>query len=122
MSSQEIQMMLGRSSAAAIDHRGKVLFSQDDVTAALEAGNALAMICHKIERAEDAARRIGKLSSYTLIDSEKRLERFRKKLPGPILWSQEKWDKACTEIQTLRDEVPVLTGIDSVASSPVADY
>ena len=93
-----------------------------DVTAALEAGNDLAMICHKIERAEDAATRIGKLSSYTLIDSEKRLERFRKKLPGPILWSQEKWDKACTEIQTLRDEVPVLTGIDSVASSPVADY
>ncbi|MEP4076477.1 beta-N-acetylhexosaminidase [Haloferula sp.] len=93
-----------------------------DVTAALEAGNDIAMICHKVERAEDAAKRIAKLSPHVLQDSDKRLERFHKKLPGPIPWSQEKWDKTCGDIETLRSEVPTLDSPESVESSPVADY
>jgi beta-N-acetylhexosaminidase len=93
-----------------------------DVTAALEAGNDLAMICHKIERAEDAAHRISKLPPYVLQDSEKRLEKFLKDIPGPILWSQEKWDKTCADIEKLRSEVPVLEAPTAVATSPVADY
>lgn len=93
-----------------------------DVTTALEAGNDLAMICHKLERAEDAAIRIGKLSPHILQDSDKRLEKFRKKLPGPIQWSQEKWEKTCDDIKALRDEVPVLEGPAAEAVSPVADY
>jgi beta-N-acetylhexosaminidase len=93
-----------------------------DVTAALEAGNDLAMICHRIERAEDAAHRIGKLSNQILHDAEDRLEAFKKKLPAPAIWSQEKWDKTCLEMEQLRDEVPVLGSPDSEATSPVADY
>ncbi len=93
-----------------------------DVTAALEAGNDLAMICHKIERAEDAAHRISKLPPHILQDSEKRLEKFLKNIPGPLTWSQEKWDKTCADIEKLRSEVPVLEAPTAVATSPVADY
>ncbi|MGB6221900.1 beta-N-acetylhexosaminidase [Haloferula sp.] len=94
-----------------------------DVTAALEAGNDLAMICHHTERAEDAAQRIGKLPSHVLHDSEKRLDRFlRKKIPVPFAWSQLKWDETCREIEKLREEVPVLEASSAITQSPVADY
>ncbi|MEM9235465.1 MAG: glycoside hydrolase family 3 N-terminal domain-containing protein [Verrucomicrobiota bacterium] len=91
-----------------------------DIIAALEAGNDLAMICHRTERAADAAARIATLPDSLLGDSEKRLAAFREKLPGPLLWSADKWQQTCDDITALRDEVPVLT--DSTASSPVADY
>jgi beta-N-acetylhexosaminidase len=91
-----------------------------DVTAAILAGNDLAMICHRTERAEDAAARIAGLSSYALADAEKRVERFRKKLHAPLKWSAELWDKTCVDIAKLAAEVPELAAPQ--ASSPVADY
>lgn len=91
-----------------------------DVPAALRAGNDLAMICHHTDRAEDAAKRVTEVSDFQLADSEKRIERFRKKLRGPLQWDADKWRQTCGEIETLADQVPKLAGTD--AGSPVADY
>src|SRR5690606_31162795 len=77
-----------------------------DVVAAIEAGNDLAMICHRTDRAEAAAKELGKLSPYATEAAEKRIARFRKKLHGPLKWSQEKWDNVCKEIATLAGQVP----------------
>jgi len=93
-----------------------------DVPAALEAGNDLAMICHRTERAEEAAARIERLPGYLRGDVEQRLERFRKRLHGPLAWSAAKWDTLCDEIAELASSVPAAATDGGEAGSPVADY
>ena len=91
-----------------------------DVVAAIEAGNDLAMICHRTERAEDAAKRLGKLPPSVTQDAEKRIERFRKKLNAPLKWSETAWEKLCGEITDLAEKVPEVGPV--LQNSPVADY
>ncbi len=91
-----------------------------DVPAALLAGNDLAMICHRTERAEDAAAKIAGLPASATFDAEKRLRHFRKKLHAPLKWSRDKWNQYCDEIAEVAAQVPELA--DGVPSSPVADY
>ena len=93
-----------------------------DVTAALKAGNDLALICHRTERAEDAAGRIAAMDPFLLADIEKRVKRFRKKLFGPLKWSQDEWDKVSAGIAKLAAEVPEPESPQQQASSPVASY
>ncbi len=91
-----------------------------DVVAAIEAGNDLAMICHKTERAEAAAVELGKLPARITQDAEKRIERFRKKLHGPLKWSEAQWDSLCKEIEELAAKVPEPDATDT--ASPVSRY
>jgi beta-N-acetylhexosaminidase len=91
-----------------------------DVVAAIEAGNDLAMICHRTERAEDAAARLGSLSPSLVADAEKRLKRFRKKLQAPVKWDPAKWEKLSEEIAELAAKVPEAGA--TLPNSPVADY
>ena len=91
-----------------------------DVVAAIEAGNDLAMICHRTERAEDAAARLGSLSPSLVADAEKRLKRFRKKLQAPVKWDPAKWEKLNEEIAGLAAKVPEAGA--TLPNSPVADY
>lgn len=91
-----------------------------DVPAALQAGNDLAMICHRTDRAEEAAARVSEVPSMTLDDSSRRLERFRQKaLHAPLPWSESHWKKISDQIAELTAEVPKLT---QQSNSPVADY
>jgi beta-N-acetylhexosaminidase len=91
-----------------------------DVLAAIEAGNDLAMICHRVERAEDAARRIATLPDWITAAAEKRLARFRKKLQGPLKWDPAKWESLNAEIAELAAKVPEAGAV--LPNSPVADY
>jgi len=91
-----------------------------DVVAAIEAGNDLAMICHRVERAEDAARQIATLPDWITAPAEKRLTRFRKKLHGPLKWDPAKWDRLGEEIAELAAKVPEAGPV--LPNSPVADY
>ena len=91
-----------------------------DVVAAIEAGNDLAMICHRTERAEDAAARLGTLSPILVADAEDRLKRFRKKLQAPVKWDPTKWEKLNDEIAELAAKVPEAGA--TLPNSPVADY
>lgn len=91
-----------------------------DVPAALSAGNDLAMICHRTDRADEAAARIEEMPISTLDDSSRRLEKFRqKRLHAPLKWDRDHWQKVCDKIAALRESVPTLA---QHTNSPVADY
>lgn len=91
-----------------------------DVKQAIHAGNDIALICHQMERADAAVAALHELPETILEDSQKRIARFRKKLQGPLKWSDAAWRKTCEEIQQLRDQVPVAQEMQ--ADSPVARY
>jgi beta-N-acetylhexosaminidase len=93
----------------------------DDVKLAIEAGNDLAMICHRTDTAEVAARAIADLPRALTAEARERVERFReKKLHPPLAWSDKKWHVTCAALAKLAAEVPELDAEPS--NSPVADY
>jgi beta-N-acetylhexosaminidase len=91
-----------------------------DVKQAITAGNDIALICHQMETADAAVSALQELPRGVVDDALERIERFRKKLHGPLKWSDDKWQKTCAEIQVLRDTVPSASNVK--ADSPVADY
>lgn len=78
----------------------------EDVKLAISAGNDLAMICHDTESAGVAAGAIGELPTGVREDARGRLARFRKKMSGPLAFSQERWDAVCGKISAICEEVP----------------
>lgn len=91
-----------------------------DVKQAIAAGNDIALICHQMDSADVAVASLQELPRGVVDDALNRIERFRKKLQGPLQWSDSKWQKTCEEIQQLRDAVPIASNVK--ADSPVADY
>ena len=91
-----------------------------DVKLAIEAGNDLALICHRTDTAEVAARSIAELPGWMTAEARDRLERFRRKLHGPLVWSEKKWQTTCDSLTQLAAEVPE-TDL-TPTSSPVANY
>jgi beta-N-acetylhexosaminidase len=93
----------------------------EDAKLAIQAGNDLAMICHETASAETAARAIAELPGWMQEEARERVDRFRrKKLHGPLKWSDEKWDKTCADLAKLAADVPEIS--DPQPNSPVADY
>lgn len=91
-----------------------------DVKLAIEAGNDLALICHRTDTAEVAARSIAELPGWMTAEARDRLERFRRKLHGPLVWSEKKWQTTCDSLTQLAAEVPETELTPT--SSPVANY
>lgn len=91
-----------------------------DVKLAIEAGNDLALICHRTDTAEVAVRAITELPHWMTDDARQRIERFRKKLHGPLKWSDKKWRDTCESLAKLALEIPEIDGPQAV--SPVLDY
>lgn len=92
----------------------------EDVKLAITAGNDLALICHRMDTAEVAAKAIAELPHWMTEEAHERVEKFRRKLHDPAPWSEGKWQKTCMSLATLASEVPELEV--QQASSPVADY
>lgn len=93
----------------------------EDVKLALTAGNDLAMICHRTDSAETAARAIAELPHWVTEEARIRLERFRrKKLKGTPGWSDHKWEETCAALGKLAAGFPEDPG--QSATSPVASY
>jgi beta-N-acetylhexosaminidase len=93
----------------------------EDVKLAIRAGNDLAMICHRIDTADAAARAIGELPLGMRHEAQDRVERFRRRvLKPPAAWSDTKWQKTCEAIAMLAAEFDPAQEIAS--NSPVADY
>lgn len=92
----------------------------EDVKLAIQAGNDLAMICHKTETAEAAAAAISELPWWMIEESQKRLKRFRKKLKHPLTWSDKVWHQTCESLAALAAEIPEPSNIQT--ESPVAEY
>ena len=91
-----------------------------DVKLAIEAGNDLALICHRTDTAEIAATAIASLPHWMTEEARDRVERFRRKLHHPLVWSEKKWQETCDSLAKLAAEVPEIESHQ--ASSPVADY
>lgn len=95
----------------------------EDARLAIAAGNDLALICHQTETAEIAAEAIATLPHGVIDDARQRVERFReKRLHHPPAWSQPNWDKACSAIETIRQQVPDEGEDGHAPQSPVEDY
>ena len=93
----------------------------EDVKLAIRAGNDLAMICHRTDTAELAARAIGELPLGMRHEAQDRVERFRRRvLQAPVAWSAQKWQKTCEAIGKLAAEFGPAE--ESATNSPVADY
>jgi beta-N-acetylhexosaminidase len=91
-----------------------------DVKLAIEAGNDLALICHRTDSAEAAAKAISELPSSLTDDAHRRVDRLRKKLQRPPVWSDAKWQETLASLEKLAASVPDLP--DPASSSPVAGY
>lgn len=91
-----------------------------DVKLAIEAGNDLALICHRTDTAEIAAAAIGELPKRVTEDAHERVEKFRRKLHPPLVWAEKKWQATCDSLAKLATEVPEAG--TSQAGGPVADY
>jgi len=78
----------------------------EDAKLAIAAGNDLAMICHRTETAEAAAKAIAELPLGIRDDARARVESFRKKMSAPLDFTQGKWDAVCAKIQEIRDAIP----------------
>ena len=91
-----------------------------DVKLAIQAGNDLALICHRTDTAEIAAQAIAELPHGVTEDARDRVERFRRKHYPPPPWSDKKWQETCASLAKLAAEVPEIETLQ--AGSPVADY
>ena len=93
----------------------------EDVKLAITAGCDLALICHRTDTAEAAARAIAELPHWMTEEARDRIERFRRrKLDAPLAWSEKKWEQTCQGLAALAAEFPE-HGHDG-AGSPVAQY
>jgi beta-N-acetylhexosaminidase len=72
-----------------------------DCVAAIRAGNDLAMIGHRVETADAALAALKALPSHQIDDSLDRIERFRLRLCGPSVWSDDRWHTICSNITNL---------------------
>lgn len=93
-----------------------------DAKLAIEAGNDVALICHRIETAEVAAAAIAELPHAVLADAWERVEWLRDKLHRPLPWSQTQWQATCTGLAALAAEVPEVGETSNQSDSPVAGY
>jgi beta-N-acetylhexosaminidase len=91
-----------------------------DVKLAIEAGNDIALICHRTDTAEIAAQAVAELPHWMTEEAHDRVERFRRKLHGPLVWSEEKFQKTCDSLAALAAAVPEIDSLQ--AGGPVADY
>lgn len=78
----------------------------EDVKLAIAAGNDLAMICHRTETAETAAKALAELPLSVRDDARERLEGFRKKLSPPTAFARGRWDVMCAKIEAIREAIP----------------
>lgn len=89
---------------------------------AILAGNDLAMICHHPEESFAVRDRLAKLPHAVLEDALIRIEKFRKRLPKPIAFRQERWDAAIAEAAELANEVAASPTGETAGYSAVETY
>lgn len=92
----------------------------EDVKLAIAAGNDLALICHRMDTAEEAAEAISSLGGSITDEAHIRVAKFRKKLLPPPTWSGKRWQEICASLERLAAEVPEPDA--PATASPVADY
>lgn len=78
----------------------------EDVKLAIKAGNDVAMICHRTDTAEVASAAIAEVSIGIRDDARARLAKFRKKMSGPLDFTEGKWETMCGKIADVVAAIP----------------
>ena len=94
---------------------------------AIEAGNDLAMICHRVEVVDDAARVLEKMPARELDRALESVARFKKNLAAPDVFSEEEFRKRDAEVwqlrvDTLGEELATKRSAEDGKRSPVETY
>ena len=100
---------------------------EDTIRACIEAGNDLAMICHRVELVEAAAEVIATLPDPVLHDALVRIEATKKKMAQPFAWSIERFQEIDAQIwdlrvETLGEEKAKQLSVEDGKRSPVELY
>ena len=74
----------------------------DTIRMAVEAGNDLAMICHRVEMVEQAKQVLESLPHPAIDDALRRIERAKKRLQPPYPWDENRFRSIDAEIWQLR--------------------
>ncbi len=75
---------------------------RDTIRHAIEAGNDLAMICHRVDLVKEAREHLESLPHPVLDDALRRVEGFKKKMAPANPWSEDRFDELNREIWELR--------------------
>lgn len=100
---------------------------EDTIRACIEAGNDLAMICHRVELVEAAAEVIATLPDPLLHDVLVRIEKTKKRLAHPYAWSIDRFQEIDSQIWDLRvatlgEEEANILSVENGKRSPVELY
>jgi beta-N-acetylhexosaminidase len=100
---------------------------EDTIRACIEAGNDLAMICHRVELVEKAAEVIATLPDPLLHDALVRIEKTKAKMAQPYPWSIERFQEIDSQIwnlrvETLGEERARILSVEDGKRSPVELY
>lgn len=100
---------------------------EDTCRFAMEAGNDLLMICHRIDMVEEAKEHLAAMPHPMLEDALRRIEAFKKKMAPPLAWSKERFDAINAEIWDLRvatlgEERAKILSVEDGKRSPVETY
>lgn len=75
---------------------------EDTIKACIEAGNDLAMICHRVDMVEIASKVIATLPDTLIYDVLRRIEKTKAKMSKPYEWSIERFQEIDSQIWDLR--------------------
>ena len=100
---------------------------EETIIACIEAGNDLAMICHRVELVEEAKKHLTKVPSPILHDALRRIEKTKKRLVNPYPWSLERFQEIDAQIWDLRvatlgEERAKVLSVEDGKRSPVEVY
>lgn len=100
---------------------------EDTIKTCIECGNDLAMICHRVELVEEAHKILQTLPHEVVDDALLRIEKTKKKLKTPDVWSLEKYRDIDAEIwelrvDTLGEERASILSVEDGKRSPVELY
>ena len=100
---------------------------EDTIRACILAGNDLAMICHRVELAEEALKHLATLPDRMVGDAWIRIEKTKARLAPPREWSLERFREIDGEIwdlrvDTLGEERARVLSVEDGKRSPVESY
>lgn len=100
---------------------------EETIRACIEAGNDLAMICHRIELVEEAKDHIAQVPEPVLHDALERIHKTKGRLKPPYDWSIERFQEIDARIwdlrvDTLGEERAKILSVEDGKRSPVETY
>lgn len=104
----------------------EVTFEQT-IIAAIEAGNDLAMICHRIDMVEEARGFLEKVPAPIIYDAQERIEKTKARMAAPTKFSPQAFDAIDQRIwqlrvDTLGEEQAKVLSVEDGKRSPVELY